>query len=275
MTPRVVSSYLFSLVLMLLSQSSLAAGSSFAACDELTATGNSEYPPFLWRDKQNAMQLQGVNRIIMDELSRRIQVPIRLQHVGPWSRAQSEVKAGRVDLMAGAFYTSNRADYMDYFTPVLLYTQSVVWQRKATPFPFQRKEDLQGRWGVTVINNSFGEQFDRYAKDNLNILTVASLAQALKMLAANRVDYVLYEKSPAQAYAGLLGLSQELEAVSPQISSEGLYLTLSKASACNTPGLRHRIAVALRDMSQEGFMEQALLDGAALWSLKNRQALLN
>ncbi|AEF55695.1 substrate-binding periplasmic protein [Marinomonas posidonica] len=272
---RAVSYYLFSLVLIVFSQVSVAAGPSLASCDELTATGNSEYPPFLWRDKQNSMQLQGANRIIMDELSHRIGVPIRLQHVGPWSRAQSEVKAGRIDLMAGAFYTNNRADYMDYFTPVILYTQSVVWQRKATPFPFQRKEDLQGHWGVTVINNSFGEQFDRYAKDNLNILTVASLAQALKMLATNRVDYVLYEKSPAQAYAGLLGLSDELEAVEPHVSSEGLYLTFSKASACNTPGLRHRIAIALRDMNQEGFMEQALLDGVSTWSLKNHQALLN
>lgn len=245
-----------------------------ANCSVLTATGNSEYPPFLWRDVAEPNQLQGVNRLIINELSRRIQLPIRLQHVGPWSRAQSEVKAGRVDMMAGAFYTTNRADYMDYFTPVLLYTKSVVWQRKSAAFPFKSKEDLIGHWGVTVINNSFGEDFDHFAKENLNVLTVASLSQALKMLASDRVDYVLYENSPAQAYASVLKVADQLHAVEPHISSEGLYLTLSKASPCNTPVIRHQIAIALRDMSQEGFMDQALQQGMALWQNSSHQSLL-
>lgn len=96
-------------------------------CKSLTATGNSEYPPFLWRDTPTSSELHGVNRLIIDELSRRINIPIELIHVGPWSRAQGEVKSGRVDLMAGAFYTNERADYMDYFTPVMLHTTSVVW----------------------------------------------------------------------------------------------------------------------------------------------------
>lgn len=236
-----------------------------SSCTQLTASGNSEYPPFLWQEQPNAKTLEGVNRLIIDELSRRINIPIKLLHVGPWSRAQNEVKNGRIDLMAGAFYTTERADYMDYFTPVMLHTTSVVWQRKDKLFDFNKKEDLIGKWGVTVINNSFGQEFDQFAQGQLNILSVASLSQALRMLAADRVDYVLYEKSPAYAYSVVLGLSDVIVSRQPFISSEGLYLTMSKKSPCNENDLKYRIAVALQEMRQEGFTEKALIDGEKLW----------
>ena len=243
------------------------------SCKSLTATGNSEYPPFLWRDTSTSTELYGVNRLIIDELSRRIDIPIKLIHVGPWSRAQGEVKSGRVDLIAGAFYTNERADYMDYFTPVMLHTTSVVWQRKDKPFPFSKKEDLVGKWGVTVINNSFGQEFDQYAQHNLNILAVASLSQALRMLAADRVDYVLYEKNPAYAYATMLGLSDSVVPVSPYISREGLYLTMSKKSPCNLDSVKYKIAMALQEMKQDGFTGQAALDGVQEWEVYSRAGI--
>lgn len=244
-----------------------------STCTSLTASGNSEYPPFLWRETPTSIDLNGVNRFIMDELSRRINIPIKLIHVGPWSRAQGEVKSGRVDLMAGAFYTNERADYMDYFTPVMLHTNSVVWQRKDKMFPFNKKEDLVDKWGVTVINNSFGQEFDQYSQRNLNVLTVASLSQALRMLAADRVDYVLYEKNPAHAYATMLGLSDSIVPVMPYISSEGLYLTMSKQSPCNLDSIKHQIAIALQEMERDGFTEQAVLDGVLEWEASSRDGM--
>jgi len=247
---------------------------AFSTCTTLTATGNSEYPPFLWRETPSSKELRGVNRLIIDEVSRRIGIPIKLIHAGPWSRAQTEVKNGRVDLMAGAFYTNERANYMDYFTPVMLHTTSVVWQRKDKPFPFNKKEDLEGKWGVTVINNSFGQEFDQYAQHNLNILSVASLSQALRMLAADRVDYVLYEKNPAHAYATILGLSDKIVPVSPYISSEGLYLTMSKNSPCSIPSVKHQIALALQNMNNDGFTEKALIDGVQDWGSRSHTNLL-
>lgn len=234
-------------------------------CEAMTATGNSEYPPFLWRDLDSARGLHGVNRLIIDELSARINIPIELMHVGPWSRAQTEVRNGRVDLMAGAFYTNERADYMDYLTPVMLHTLSTVWQNEDNRFPFYRKEDLESKWGVTVINNSFGQDFDQYAQRHLNILAVASLTQALQMLAAKRVDYVLYEKNPAAAYINKLGFSEVLTPVKPHVSREGLYLTISKLSPCNDLNIKLKMVQALQQMQQEGFMTRALTNGVKQW----------
>lgn len=247
---------------------------SSTTCTSLTASGNSEYPPFLWRETPTSKELSGVNRLIIDEVSRRIGIPIKLLHVGPWSLAQMQVKSGHIDLMAGAFYTNERANYMDYFMPVMLHTTSVVWQRKDKQFPFSKKEDLEGKWGATVINNSFGQEFDQYAPRSLSILSVASLSQALSMLAADQVDYVLYEKNPAYAYATILGLSNKIVPVLPHISSEGLYLTMSKNSPCNISSVKYQIALALQSMKKDGFTEKALVDGVQNWGSYNRMDLL-
>ncbi|WCN08424.1 substrate-binding periplasmic protein [Marinomonas mediterranea] len=238
------------------------------SCTSLTATGNSEYPPFLWRESGHNNKLLGANVIILEEIGRRTKLNIEVVHVGPWSRAQSEVKAGRVDLMAGAFYTNERSEYMDYFSPTMLHTTSVVWQNVNQKFEYNKKEDLVGHWGVTVINNSFGQSFDAFARENLNILSVASLSQAIKMLEAGRVDYALYEQNPGQAYATMMKVQDRITARQPAISSEGLFLTISKKSECNTFEIRQKIALALRNMKREGFNDKALARGLANWADK-------
>lgn len=234
-------------------------------CSSLTATGNSEYPPYLWRESAENNVLLGANRIIMDEIGRRIGVPIELRHTGSWARAQHEVKTGRIDLMAGAFFTIPRIQWMDYVYPAFLDTTSTVWKKQGTELAYQKREDLKPLKGVTVINNSFGQEFDAYAEQELTISKVASLELAFKILSHGRTDYVLYEKNPGLAYAGMLGMADSIEAVEPPISSEGLYLTVSHQSSCNDGALRGLLTKTVRDMTADGFMQKALQQGLKDW----------
>ena len=79
-------------------------------CERLVATGNPEYPPYLWRDPQNPQQLIGANADLLKHLAKELGVVVDVIYTVPWSRAQDEVRTGRVDLIAGAFicllYTS-------------------------------------------------------------------------------------------------------------------------------------------------------------------------
>lgn len=234
-------------------------------CSKLTATGNAEYPPYLWRESTDSTRLMGANALIFDEISKRLGVPIDLQYTGPWSRAQQEVRSGRIDLMAGAFLTVPRQQWMDYVYPAFLQTNSVVWVRKGKGFAFTRREDLIPHEGITVINNSFGQSFDAFAAQSLVVSMVPSLRQAFKMLNLERVDYLLYEQNPAQAYAALWGFAEEVEALQPPVSSEGLFLTISHQSSCNNGALRGKLARIVGEMHADGFMAQALEQGHALW----------
>lgn len=238
-------------------------------CSKLRATGNPEYPPYLFGDPNDPSKLLGANALIIDMLAEKLGVDIEVVNIGPWSRAQKEVREGRFDLLAGAFFTIPRAQYMDYIYPAFLTTKSVVWMNNARPFEFYEKEDLIGRKGVTVIHNSFGEEFDRFAEANLTVTSVASLQQAFDMLALGRVDYLLYEKSPAEAYSSSWGVNDKVMSADANISAEGLYLTLSHRSACNTGELRGKLTKAIREIVDSGQAQQALRDGLTLWRTLN------
>jgi polar amino acid transport system substrate-binding protein len=243
-----------------------------AKCERLVATGNPEYPPYLWRDPQNPKQLMGANADLLKHIADELGLVVDVIYTGPWSRAQDELHTGRVDLLAGAFLTLPRLQVMDYVHPAFYFTPSVVWVSKERSFAYSGWDDLQGLTGDTLVNNSFGQQFDAYAKTNLTLEGVASLTQAFQKLLLGRTDYVLYERYPGLALAGNQGLLEHLQILEPPISSEGLYLTLSHNSACNDARLRGQLAVQMNKALAAGLPEQLLQRNLELWESQQSQA---
>ncbi|MFZ6850129.1 transporter substrate-binding domain-containing protein [Undibacterium sp. RuRC25W] len=233
-------------------------------CKKLIATGNPEYPPFLWRDAQDENHLAGANADLMQAISKEIGVPIEVKYVGPWARVQEEARLGRVDLIAGAFYTPPRLDYMDYFYPAFRETRTAIWTKKNSKLIFRKWSDLRGKNGITVINNSFGEDFDRYAKESLKIVTVSSLEQALVMLNLSRAEYLIYEEDPGLAYVAKMNMS-DLKTMSTAVANENLYLTMSYRSPCNTPEMRGRISKALHLFGKQDLMDKFVKSNIQLW----------
>ena len=234
-------------------------------CERLVATGNPEYPPYLWRDPQNPQQLIGANADLLQHLAKELGVVVDIIYTGPWSRAQDEVRTGRVDLIAGAFLTLPRLESMDYVHPAFYVTPSVVWVHRGAEFPYAGWDDLRNRTGDTLVNNSFGQTFDAYAKSNLTLEGVASLTQAFQKLLLGRTDYVLYERYPGQALADSLGMQDDLLVLDPPISSEGLYLTLSHNSACNDPWLRGMLAKKMNEAVASGLPDDLLQRNLQRW----------
>ncbi|HEN8798301.1 TPA: transporter substrate-binding domain-containing protein [Pseudomonas putida] len=211
-------------------------------CRRLTATGNPEYPPYLWRDPQNPQQLIGANADLLKYLGKQLGLEIDVIYAGPWSRAQEEVRTGRIDLLAGYFQTDARRQQMDFVAPPFLHTPSVVWVRRDNAFAYRQWADLAGRKGGTLVNNSHGQEFDDYAKANLTLEAVPGARQAFEKLMHKRSDYVVYEQYPGMALARTLGITGTLQVLEPPVSSEGLYLALSRNSRCNQSQLREALA---------------------------------
>jgi polar amino acid transport system substrate-binding protein len=233
-------------------------------CKQLIASGNPQYPPYLWRDPEDEGRLIGANADLLQLLAKELGIPIELRYVGPWARVQEEARGGRIDLIAGAFWTLPRTEYMDYFHPAFRETRSVLWVREGRRLNYQRWNDLIGRQGVTVINNSFGEEFDRYAKDKLKMSQVASLEQAIQMLQRARADYLIYEDSPAEAYLAKMNIT-EMKPLLPAVANESLHLTLSHRSACNSGEMRGRISRALYRLLKANVMPGLVERNVQLW----------
>jgi len=186
---------------------------------------------------------------------------------GPWGRVQKEASSGQIDMIAGAFHTAERVKYMDYLYPAFQMTRPSIWLNSGSNKLYTEWSDLKSEVGISVINNSFGQVFDTYAKQHLNIGQVASVEQALKMLASNRIDYFVYEENSAKAYANKLGILH-LKISPIEIERAGLFLTLSKKSACNTPALREKMGQALKLLTTEKNMAYYLSQAHQDWAAK-------
>jgi polar amino acid transport system substrate-binding protein len=238
-------------------------------CQKLVATGNPEYSPYLWRDPGDESMLIGANADLMQLLAKEIGIPIEVRYMGPWSRVQELARTGRIDLIAGAFLTNARLDYMDYFHPAFRGTRTVIWTNPAKTFKYSAWSDLRERKGLTVVNNSFGEEFDAYAKKSLSIGTVATLEQAFKMLVLARADYLIYEEDPGLALSAKLNITG-LKTATTAVSTEGLFLTMAHKSPCNTDELRGRIAKAILSLTKDNAIKPLVETNIQLWRKQNK-----
>jgi polar amino acid transport system substrate-binding protein len=243
------------------------------ACDHLTATGNAEYPPYLWRDPHNPHQLIGANADLIKHLGTLLGLEIEVVYGGPWSRAQEEVRSGRVDMLAGYFLTTDRERTLDFVRPAFLFTSSMIWVRQNDGFPFHGWSDLVGRSGGTLVNNSYGQAFDDYAKANLSLEAVPTASQAFQKLILKRNDFVIFEQFPGRALAKKLGMDTAVEPLEPPISSEGLYLALSRNAQCIHPALRNRINDEMQKIVSSPLPQALVQSNLELWSEQQREGL--
>ena len=259
--PGLLKSVLLSLGLLALPGLAAAAGK----CERLVATGNPDYPPYLWRDPQHPQQLIGANADLLQHLAKELGLVVDIAYSGPWAQAQDEVRTGRIDLLAGTPLTAPSLEVMDYVHPALYVSPSVVWVRRGAEFPYSGWQDLPGHKGETLLNSSFGAPFDVYAKSNLSLEGNSSLTQALQKLLLGQTDYVLHERYSGQALADTLAMQDDLIALEPPISSDALHLTLSHNSACNDPWLRGSLAKKMLEAVAAGVPETLLQRNLQRW----------
>jgi polar amino acid transport system substrate-binding protein len=212
-----------------------------AECEKIVATGNAEYPPILWRDKANPGKLIGVSVELLERAFGELGITVEAKDVGSWARAQQDARKGKTDILAGAFITEERKTYMDYIIPPFMTVPSVIWVMKGQTFPFENWDSLIGLKGGTLINNSFGEKFDTFAKEKLTIEGVPRIEQAFKKMEAGRNRYVVYELYQGLAIAEITGFKDKIEYLPNPVSEEGLYFTFSKKSPCNQDKLKEHL----------------------------------
>ncbi|WP_028862861.1 substrate-binding periplasmic protein [Psychromonas aquimarina] len=244
---------------------SIPAQANLSVCKHLVVTGNAEYPPILWRDQHNPGKLTGLAVELLELALMDTGIKVDARDRGVWARAQQEAKHGEVDMLAGAFITDQRQEYMDYILPQFTNVPSVVWVKKGNEFPFRQWDDLQSKRGGTLVNNSFGQTFDKYAAANLDIRSSATAERSFAMLLAERFDYVLYELYQGLTILEVSGLKNNIKHLQLPVSIEGLYFTLSKKSGCNSEALRSYLNKRMQELTNFNTFDKLFDKHMQLW----------
>ncbi len=238
-------------------------------CNKIIVSGNSEYAPLIWRDKKNPKKLIGFAIELIEIAFKEINIPIEGKYVGNWARTQHEVKRGKVDILGGAYITKERQKFMDYIIPQFIMDPSVIFVHKDESFTYNRWEDLVGKTGGAPLGNSFGSEFDKFEKKNLQIERVSLLSQAFKKLLIKRNDYVIYGLYPGLAELEILGFQDKLTYLKKSVIEEGLYFTLSKKSPCNSKEIKSHLSKKVIEFTKQGLPDKLLKKYLKIWKEQN------
>lgn len=234
----------------------LANAGDASRCDTLVASGNPEYPPMLWQSTSNPGTLTGAVPALLQEIVEPLGIEVVVRDRGTWARVQHLARQGNIDLVAGAFLTNERREFLDYVSPPITWAPTNVWVHRGNEFDYRWWSDLRGKRGSTLINNSFGQDFDEFARDYLSIEGIRTIEQSFRMAKLGRVDYVLYEHLQGHTRLAKLGMDEEFVDLQPPVSSEGLYFAFSKHSACNTQAFREAFTRRLEEVTEQRRIDQ-------------------
>jgi PAS domain S-box-containing protein len=107
--------------------------------------------------------------------------------LGPWSKVRQELEQGKIDALAGMYYSPQRSQRLDFSLPHTMVTPAIFVRQGS---PIQSLEDIKGK--EVIVQQ--GDVIHDYLRDTgvtSHIVTVTNPADELRLLASGRHDCAL------------------------------------------------------------------------------------
>jgi polar amino acid transport system substrate-binding protein len=230
------------------------------SCTKITATGHPAYPVIAFKDGDN---IAGAAPDLVAAIAKTLEVPLESKYMGTWEEAQAATRDGKADLIFGIYYNDERAGYLDYVQPAFMYDDVAVFVAKGKEFPFKGKDDLIGKKGVTNKGESYGNAFDAFMKDKLDVTRVDGFAEAFKDLVSGKADYVIAGYYPGTAEAAKDGLKDKVVPLDQALLTAEMFVAFSKKSPCLSlmPGFSQGVT----DLTTDGSFDGMIQDATSAW----------
>lgn len=237
----------FSLLVSCATLFCLSALNSFAA-DTFIVSGNPKAPPVMWEEYN---KLTGVGPDIARSILTELNLDYDIRVEGDWQQVQDKCKNGEVDMIVAAYKNDERAAYMDYSIPYLP-QPTVIIVAKGKEFPFGRWESLIGKKGVSNIGESYGQEFDTFIKEKLDVQFVA-FERALQLMNRGEADYLIVDMYTALIYARLLQGDEAITILEPPVTTQNFHITIGKKSplAVQMPAIDKNLSRLVKDGTVE------------------------
>lgn len=235
---------------------------SYAAdeCTKLTATGHPDYPILAYKSGD---QIVGAAATLVETIAKKLNVPIESKYTGNWSAAQAAARDGQVDIIFGLYHTEERAKYLDYVQPAFMFDDVAIFVPKGKEFTFNGKDDLIGKKGVANEGESFGDEFDAFMKDKLEVTLTDGLEPAFEALLDGNADYLIAGYHPGLAEAVKHGLEDKIEVLDQALLSAEMFVAFSKKSPCLS--LMDGFTQGITELTTDGSFDKMQAEAQAAW----------
>src|SRR5215470_1848051 len=245
----------------------LTANAAFAAdeCTKITATGHRYYPVIAYRDGD---KIVGAAPTLVETIAKQINVPLESKYMGTWEEAQAAVRDGKADMIFGLYYNDERASYLDYVQPAFTFDDVAIFVVKGKEFPFTDKNDLIGKKGVTNRGESYGNEFDAFMKEKLDVARASGIDAAFKDLLDGKADYLIAGYFPGLAEAAKEGNKDKVVALNQALLSQEMFVAFSKKSPCRS--LASKCGEGITELTTNDSYDQILAEAQKAWEAKSK-----
>lgn len=246
----------------------LSCGGAFAAdsCTKIKATGHPAYPVIAFKDGKN---IAGAAPDLVAAIAKKLKVPLKSKDMGSWEEAQAAARDGKADLIFGIYYNDERAEYLDYVQPAFMFDDVAVFVANGKEFPFKDQNDLIGKKGVTNQGESYGNEFDAFMKDKLEVARTKGIGEAFDQLLAGKADYLIAGYYPGLAEAAKFGLKDKIVTLDQALLTAEMFVAFSKKSPCRSlaPGFGQGIT----ERTTDGSFDKMLSEATAKWDAEAKE----
>ena len=253
------------LCLSLLAAASLACSAAFAAdeCAKITATGHPHYPVLAYKSGD---AIVGAVPALVTAIATKINVPLESKAMGSWADAQAAARDGKADMIFGIYYNDERAQYLDYVQPAFMYDDVAIFVAKGKAFPFKGQDDLIGKKGVTNKGESYGDAFDTFIKEKLDVTRTGGISEAFTMLLDGKADYLIAGYHPGVAEASEDGVKDKVEVLDQALVTAEMFVAFSKKSPCT--GLAEKFGQGIVEFTTDGSFDAMVGEAEEGWAEK-------
>ncbi|WP_163836776.1 substrate-binding periplasmic protein [Spartinivicinus ruber] len=198
-------------------------------CHRLTYAGANEWQPISYIDDEGIYQ--GLIHDIMQAAVEPLNIELVSSPARPWKRVMDDLLKNKIDAIFGAYFNKEREKLFVYSTPVFQ-DHIKLFVHVDNQFPFNSLVDLIGKSGVRPFGGSYGDEFDRFDRENLNLSQIKSHYLMMKMVQKERVDYAVFAEFDGLAAIKSMGLSKKIVPIDKEVTQLVIYVLFSKQSAC-------------------------------------------
>jgi polar amino acid transport system substrate-binding protein len=201
-------------------------------CSSVTLNGSSTWFPISLRKEEGA-NLSGVFPDLARKVFGEMNVAAEFGTGVPWKRAFALLDNGQIDVLTGAYRTGERFEKFGSSLPVMKEEVAVFVRSNLEDKP-EALEDLIGPSGLSPFGANFGEEFDKFATENLTIerQPFEVFSTNMRLLQEEKVDYLIIARQEGERLLKKLGAEDRVEALPWPAAVNTLHFLFSKSSPC-------------------------------------------
>lgn len=175
----------------------------------------------------------------------------------PWNRLFPMLDEGELDVVAGVYWTEERAEKYLISEP-FVEDKISIWVPKGKEFKFEKLEDLKGKTGGRPSGGSYGQEFDDFSKEHLTMEFAETQTELSQMLLNGRIDYLVLAYWDGMLNFTKDGIIDQVTALEKPVAVNNVHLCISKKS--NYADEISSINETIKKMKSEGTIEKMMDD---------------